>query len=494
MSFANHLYNEGIKTRTENGAVAFSTTKSAVLDLFALGGSARNLCEHELNKLLFAAFSEDIELGMRTLFYLSDIREGQGERRLFKQGLRVLIDNFDQKYVERALSTVPFYGRWDYLLDVAFDTTYKTFALNLIKDEVNSSLESGKTSLVFKWLPTAKNYPRLAKAISNHLGISVKEYRQMLSAQREALRVTERLMSDQNWSEIDYSKVPSVAAKNYRNAFHTQDGERYRQYLEDLSNPDKPEVKINASVLYPHDIVHAYTKGWRIDTNVDQTLEAQWKSLKDYLVNAKGSFLPMVDVSGSMFTKIGRTSLSAFDVATSLGIYIAERNKGDFNDLFLTFASNPQMEKLKGTTLRDKLHNMQYANWGMSTNLEAAFELILQTALKNNTPTEDLPKTLIILSDMQFNESQYSQKFQETTHEVLRRRYAENGYEIPSIVYWNLCGRNVQSPVTMDENKTVLVSGFSPVILQTVLDGEISNPYDMMLKVIMNERYDLAVV
>ena len=491
MSFANNLYHEGIKTTTENGAVAFSTTKSAVLDLFALGGSSRNLCDYELDKLIFAAFSEDMELGLRTVFYLSDIREGQGERRLFKRALGVLIKHGSKEYVERALSAVPFYGRWDYILDVAFDTNYRTFALDLIKDEIASAEADNRTTLLYKWLPTAKNYPRLAKAISKHLGISIKEYRQMLSAKRAELRIVERLMSDGKWDEINYSELPSYAAKNYRNAFHTQDGERYRQYLEDLTKPEKAkEVKINAGVLYPHDLVHSYEN---YSSEEDQTIEAQWKALPDYLANAKGNFMPLVDVSGSMYGSVGNTNLTALTVATSLGIYIAERNKGDFKDLFLTFSQDPQMVKLNGDSLFEKYSNMREEDWGYNTNIIKAFEMILKTAVKYNTSPEDLPNTLIILSDMQFDEAN-SGGFNKTTHEILKDKFQAEGYELPSLVYWNLYSRNVQSPVTMDENGTVLVSGFSPVILQTVLDGKVSNPYEMMLNVIMKPRYDLAKI
>lgn len=482
MNLRELLFNETTKTRTENGALAYSTTKSAVLDLFAIGGAGRNLPDNQVYQKISQAFAEDLELGIRCLLFLGDIRGGQGERRLFKIGLKVLADTYPKALVERVFSSIPFFSRWDYVLDFIEHPVYGKFILSLISDEIEfeSSMDN-YSSLLYKWLPSIQRNTKLAIKIAKHLGLSNKEYRQMLSKKRNELKVTERLMSDKRWDEIDYSQVPSKASLNYREAFKRHDEERYSEFL---NKAVKGEVKINSGTLYPHELVSKLT----FSRGMDQTVEAQWKNLPDFVKDKNRNILPMVDVSGSMDSNISKdSSVTAMHVSVGLGIYLAERLQGEFKDTFLTFSSRPELVKLSGKTLHEKVLNMSRSAWNMSTDINAAFDLILNTAIKYNLKQEQLPDTIVVFSDMEFD---YCVS-ERTPYETIKHRFNAYGYKVPQVIFWNLNARNTHFPVRENENGVTLVSGYSPSTLQYILSGEYLTPYEVMLKVLSNERYNI---
>ena len=482
MNLRELLFNETTKTRTENGALAYSTTKSAVLDLFAIGGAGRNLSESEVYQKVSQALSEDLELGIRCLLFLGDIRGGQGERRLFKIGLKVLINTYPQPIVERVLSSIPFFTRWDYVLDFIEHPVYGKFILKLIHAEITFENNTPDyRSLIYKWLPSIQRDPHIAIKIARHLGLSNKEYRQMLSKKRNELKVTERLMSDKRWDEIDYSQVPAKASLNYREAFKRHDEDRYSEFL---NKAVKGEVKINSGTLYPHELVSKLT----FSRGMDQTVEAQWKNLPDFVKDKNRNILPMVDVSGSMGQRISNSSnVTALNVSIGLGIYLAERLEGEFKDTFLTFSTYPELVKLSGKTLHEKVLNMSRSAWNMSTDINAAFDLILNTAVKNNLKQEELPETIVVFSDMEFDDC----AVERTPYQVIETEFNRYGYKVPQVIFWNLNARNTHFPVRENENGVTLVSGYSPSTLQYILSGEYLTPYEVMLKVLSNERYNI---
>lgn len=480
MNLKEMLYDETTKTKTENGALAFDTTKSLILDLFGIGGAGRNLSETVLYQKISQALAENLDLGLRCLLFLGDIRGGQGERRLFKKGIEVIIDTQKKDVVEAFLSKVPFYARWDYLFEewLLKHPMYSDFIMRLIKKEMSSE----KTSLIWKWLPKVHTHgvkKSEAKLIYTYLGFNEKEYRQLLSKKRAELKVVEVSMSANKWLEIDYSKVPSKASLLYREAFKRHDEDGYNKFIESV---EKGEAKINASTIYPHEIV---SKIWR---NPNPTLEALWKSLPNFVKDENKNILPMVDVSGSMGITISPdSSVEAIHVSIGLGLYLAERMNGIFKDTFLTFSQKPQLQKIIGNSLYQRIVNLNNAEWQQNTNIVLAFETILSVAIKNNVKQKDLPSTIVVFSDMEFDTASNDK----TPFDYIKQKYEQYGYKLPQVVFWNLNARNVHFPVRQNERGVILVSGYSPSTLQYILNGELKTPYELMVEVLNQPRYNI---
>ena len=258
-------------------------------------------------------------------------------------------------------------------------------------------------SLISKWLPSENSSSaktrQMAMKIIHALNVRPPQYRKMLSALRKYIDVTERKMSANRWEEIKYEAVPSRANLNYNSAFLRHDEQRRREYLGKL---EKGETKINASVLFPHDIVHKYKKGdygLNFASRSDPALEAMWKALPNTVKDGEGTIV-VADGSGSMSAHVGNTQVSAWEVAHALAIYFSERLTGPYKDQYITFSENPQLVRLGGCgTLVSKistaLRHCEVAN----TNIEAVFDLILSTAVRNHLTQNELPKNILIISD-----------------------------------------------------------------------------------------------
>jgi len=218
----------------------------------------------------------------------------------------------------------------------------------------------------------------------------------------------------------------------------------------------------------------------------------QWESLPNWMEGSVERILPVVDVSGSMDIEVGgNPNLSCMDVAISLGMYISERNEGNFKDAFITFSNNPQLQYLTGS-LRDRLNQLRRADWGMSTDLEAVFNLILNQAKINNVPEDNMPTKILILSDMQFNQATRRDEF--SAQSMIEAMYEEMGYTKPDIIYWNLNAKGGNFPVEFDKNGTALVSGFSPSILKSILGGKDMTPESILMDTVNDERYSVVTV
>jgi hypothetical protein len=310
-----------------------------------------------------------------------------------------------------------------------------------------------------------------------------KQYRKSLVA---LTKVVETQMCANDWDNINFSHVPSVAARQYKKAFnrHTP---AFAEYVAKLVAKD-PTVKVNASAIYPHDVLkgiaHSYVK---FDKSETDHVIAQWDALPNYVGDA--SILPIVDVSGSMTCPAGKnTQVRCLDVAVSLGLYLADKNKGVFKDTFLTFSSKPELVTLKGNIVQ-KVEQMSKSNWDMSTDLHAAMSKILDVAVKGNVPASDMPAMLLILSDMQFN---YCARFDDTAMQMIERKFADAGYTVPQVVFWNLNSSD-NVPVKADKSGAALVSGFSPSIMTALLSADLDQftPEGIMLKTVMVPRYDI---
>jgi hypothetical protein len=470
-------------TFTQNGALTKATTKSSVLDFFALGGALRNRAENEVTNLFEQAFLENELLALKAIFYIRDPRGGQGERKTFRSVLKWLVAHYPA-VVKKNLALIAEYGRWDDLL-VLLGTSLEKDMVKLIKAQLKKDLASldgdRNISLAGKWLPgentSSQETVEQARALRTALGMSQKAYRKMLSALRAKINIVERLMCSQEFSAINYEQVPSRAAMIYRKAFEKQDPIRYAVYK---ASVEKGEAKINTSTLYPYDLLRNVRSG-----NWDQTIELQWKNLPDYLDGDKGNGLVVCDVSGSM-TRSLYGNVPPIDVSVSLAIYIAERNKGLFKDHFITFSTTPELQHIVTGTLQDKYFALSRSAWTMSTNLEAVFDLVLSKAILGKVPKNEMPSTLYIISDMEFDAASRGT----TNFEAIKSKYATSGYKMPRLVFWNVDAKSDQVPITTNDKGVVLVSGCNPSILKSLLANKNVGAYDLMLEVLNAPRYD----
>lgn len=468
------ISNEQNKTLTENGAVAHKSTFKSTLDLFSLGGSARNLPTNTIVSLFSSAFAEDSLTALKVLFYLRDVRGGQGERKVFRTCFKWLAENEPQIASKNLLNVVK-YGRWDDLYCVRGTSVWQSEVLPMIKKE----WFAGKPSLMFKWIASentsSEETRKIAKEIRTYLQLSPKAYRKTLSTERAAIDVVEKKMCSNKWGEINYSGVPSRASLIYKNAFTKHDSDRYGKFIKSVK---AGETTINAGTLYPYEIVERY-----FNADTSQTLDVLWDALPNYLENDYTKSIVVADVSGSM-------SGRPLAVSISLALYISERNKGVFKDCFITFSDHPKLVKVIGSNIEQKVRNLSQADWGTSTDLEATFDLILNTAKEHNVPASEMPDVVYIVSDMEFNEASSHSL---TLFETIDEKYKASGYERPKLVFWNVkSGSHV--PVTFDTDGTCIVSGCSPSILKSVVANKIQSPLQLMNDTINVDRYSTVVV
>lgn len=503
MNFMENLKNtlgeEFNVSATENGAVGYRTSGKELLDINFAVSSLRNENEANIERRFAKAFYEDKILAVKWLFYAGDVRGGLGERRLFRIGLKWLAKN-ERGMLIKLIPLVAEYTRWDNLLCLLDENDEKLTAIvsATLKNQLNSDMENmaqkKPISLCAKWMPSvnasSKETRKYAKLLAYTFGISEREYRKMLSALRAYLDVVEVKMSKKEWNAIEYSAVPSRANLIYNDAFLRNDEERRRKYLAAL---EKGETKINAGVLFPHDIVHKYSavRGWSYSVNnYDAAIEQLWKALPDY-VKDSGNTICVADGSGSMTAKVGNTNVSCLEVANALAIYFAERSSGQFKDNYITFSERPQLVSFANcNSLRDKIAKALTHNEVANTNIEAVFDLILQTAIKARMKQEDMPKNILILSDMEFDSCASANRGRpnEKLFAVIAQKYAEYGYSLPRLVFWNICSRTGTIPVKENKLGVALVSGFSPAIVKMVLSNQ-TDPFQCLLEQLNDERY-----
>ena len=470
---------------TENGALSNASTLNSVLDFFSKSGALRG-DQNTALKLFKDALCEDELLAKKALFYSRDVRGGQGERSNFRFILHSFADSHPES-LRPNVQYIPEFGRWDDIYSL-LDTKCETEALSLIKKQFEQDikdLEGDKNvSLLGKWLKSenasSSESKRVAKRIRKYLGLNSKEYRQALSKLRAKIDIVERNMTLKQWEDINYSHIPSNAMKLYTKAFQKHDHERYAQYLADVA---AGKSKINASTLYPYDIACKYLNG-NVSEEENATLEALWNNLPNYFKDGEYNTLCVVDVSGSMYW--GRSTPRPIDVAISLGLYMAERNKGPLKDYFLTFSEKPEVVKVKGATLKDRIEGMSNANWGYNTNLLRVFEVILEIVQTHNLSVEEIPKKIFIISDMQFDAAISNSN--KTTFENIDAMFKKANVQRPDLIFWNVNAHS-DTPVTKDEHGTFLVSGASPSILAHALNSEAVTPLELMLDVLNSERY-----
>ena len=486
--FLKNLKNDNNYTLTENSGVTHISTLNAVLDMFAMGGAMRNRSEDDIITMFSSAYEENATLALRCLFYLRDARGGQGERRFFRICLKWLANKHPEE-VDSLIHFVSEYGRYDDLFEL--------FGTPCEKDMITYiflTIRENKDHLVYKWMPSINASSPDTKArgriFAREFGMNEKQYRKMLTEGRKACNLVESLMSQNHWDQIAFDKLPSRAGLLYKNAFIRREETRMR-YAEFMA---KETIKVNASVLNPVDIAHDIFRGWSEPSQTERNAwQKYWNNLKDYYNGYEEPGIAIVDVSGSMY---GRP----LEAAVSMGAYIAERGKGPFRNHFITFSGDPKLVEFKGADIYDKFMRARDAEWGGTTNIEAVFDMLLETALKYRTPAKDMPKTLYIFSDMEFNgciESGPRNTDRWGYHRTLNRgqintvietqaqKWHQHGYEIPRVIFWNLDARHENIPAIGPGFS--YVSGFSMNMVEQILSGK--DGWDLCLEKLNSGRY-----
>ena len=465
MNFIDALQSED--AYTENGMVTNSSTLNECVNLFFTIGAMRKQDKERLISTFSKAFNENPLAALKILFWVRDVRGGAGERQIFRDIIKYLVENHPS-VVQKNIQAIPYFGRWDDL-SVLFGTELEAEATRMFVSGL--IVENG---LCAKWIPRKGV---IFNAIRKALNTTPKNLRKLLVG---VSNTVEQKMCANQWTEIEYSKTPSLAMGRYTKTFAKHDKEGFNEYLEKLK---KGETKVNAGAVYPYDIVQTMKQGsWELANE-------QWKSLPNFMEGTTERILPVVDVSGSMGSIVSG-SISCLDVAVSLGLYISERNEGEFKDSFITFSEKPQLEKVSGT-LKERYYQMTASDWGMSTNLESVFELILNQAIKHSVSPEDMPSKILIMSDMEFNQAS---THSESAIQMIRRMYDESGYSLPQVIFWNIQSRNKNFPVRHNESGTALISGLSPSIVKSVLGGKEMTPVSIMNETINSERYSIIEI
>lgn len=478
------------QTTTTNGDLGYLSTLDEVLDLFGKGGNMRDDIEGFII-LLDKAYGKDPELALKTLFYLRDVRGGQGERDVFRAGFKHVANLLGTK-MSHLIPLVSEYGRYDDLF-VLFDTRLESEMLAYVKRQLTQDTKDlskdGTISLLGKWMPSinasSKKTRRLAERFAKAFDMSFSDYRKMLVALRTRIKLVETTLSNGDISTIDYGHIPSKAHHQYKKAFWRRDGERYEAFIDSVENG---ELTVNAGTLYPYDLVSRILDG-DLESNEERTIDALWNNLPDFTQGNQDDSLVVVDVSYSMN---GSGANAPINVAIGLGLYIAERNKGLFHNHFLTFHTEPKLVQISGSTVANKIRNMKAAEWGGTTDLEKTFDLILKAAVTDKLPSSQMVKRLIIVSDMQFNQissSRYRKSAgEESVIASAKKAFEDAGYTFPELIFWNVAGDN-SVPITKNTSGVALLSGSSPSVLKAVLGAKDLSPLHLMLEVLESERY-----
>ena len=497
-------------TYTENGAVTHKTTKSDLLDMFAMGAAYRTRSDEDVILMFQKAYKENPVYALKCLFYIRDVRGGQGERRFFRTCMKWLVQ-YDRDAAMRNLKHIPEFGRWDDLY-VFVGTALEKDAFAFMKEQLALDVTCKTPSLLAKWLKSENTSSQKSRELANKtraaFGMNHKQYRKTLSVLRERINIVERLMSENRWDEIEFDKIPSRAGMIYKNAFARHDIERMKQdptvqsYADFAKDTTK---KVNAKALYPYECVAeamkimGYGGGWygrRTGVAMDDTnrlmINKYWDNLEDYFNDKVFNGMCIVDVSGSM---CGSEASAPINVAISLGLYCAEKAKGPYHGHFITFSSTPKFVATEGVDFCDKVQRMSGAEWGGSTNVEAAFDLMLDVAVRNHLSQSDIPENLMVISDMEFNHCVTSNAYRsnwggggvnETLFETMAKKWRAHGYDLPKLVFWNVQARQNNIPMR-DDGYVSYVSGMSPVIFDMVMSGKTG--YDLMMDKLDSDRY-----
>jgi len=488
MNFAEAAAMNAAFTRTENGAVARNTTGDARLDFFGTVGSLRGANVERVTRLFSEAYKADPLFATRIAFYARDVRGGLGERQTFRTLLRFMA-TYHSEALRPNMDLIGVYGRYDdlyCLIGTPMEDAMWAAMKRQFEEDLRNLQEGNAISLLAKWIKTADassvNTRKLGILTAQKLGYTVYEFKRLVRAMRRQIGIVEALMSAGRWDEIRYSAVPSRAMMIYRNAFMRHDADRYNAFVQKAVSGKE---NIHSAALFPYDIVEKVMDiTWgRIRITEDAALEAQWRQLPDY-VEAGTNALVIADTSGSMCGRPMATSVG-------LAVYFAERNTGPYHNMFMSFSGTSRIQVLKGDTLAQKIRSIDMTDWANNTNLQAAFQQVLEIAVQNHVAQEDMPKALIVISDMEID---YCGDKNWTFYEKMSQRFRDHGYQIPNVIFWNVASRRDVFHADRSRRGVQLVSGQSAAVFRQVMQCIGLNPVEAMEQIINSERYAAIAV
>lgn len=464
--FIECLENNSYKVNTKGG-LYYSTTFDANLDVFA--ATSRFMSENALKILFDRAYYENKKLLAANILYNLDIRNGKGERRIFKIFFKLMCVK-DYELAVKILKLIPSLGRYDYIFE-SYQTPVWQDCIQLIQNQLKEDLNSDHPSLLGKWMPSLRTHNKnnvFAKRLAAILGYSEKEYRRMLASLRSKIDVVEKKMSSKKFSEIDFENVPAKALKQYTSTFFKHDEERFNSYLEMVKNGKR---KINTKGLAPNELVKALF----LHNMSENVIDELWEKQENYFDSLNSNVLIMADTSVSMY------GFNAIPISSAIGlaIYAAQRNKGIFHNKFLNFSDMPTFQVLHGSKLSKIIANLDYSNWDNSTNIDRAMKLVLK-AMKKSKNQEECPSHLVIISDMEFDSSNPTKP----NFKYWQEQFKALGLEMPKIVFWNVAGNIEGIPVTKNEKDVILVSGFSQTIFKSIFKIKDYNPVSAMQEIL----------
>ena len=506
MNFAEAMESKSNWKLTENGAPARTTTGDNLINLFAVIGAMRERDESDIISMWESAYRENPELAVRMIFYAGDIRGiGLGERRTFRILVKHLA-NTHPSIMRKNIVNIPYYNRWDSLYELVA-TPCEHDMWDLVRtqwlEDFGNMKHNKPISLMAKWLASvnasSKKTCMLGHKTARELGLSQAVYRRALSKLRAYLKVVEKSMSAQEWATIEYSAVPSYAMKNYSQAFARHDKDRFSSYKESLeqkiADGTISQKDIKSATLFPYDLVRKYIDNdfdyWSRRSYIgryDTITEAQWKALPDYL-DEEANVIVMADVSGSMYSP----NYQPISASLGLALYFASRNKGIYHNKYMTFTDRPSFLTInENASLHDQLVQAWSAGVGYSTNLERAFMYILDTAIENNVKPEDMPKALVVVSDMEIDP--FFRGYQLDFLEEMMRRFRNAGYSMPKVLFWNVEGRNSTFHAKYTNPNAVFASGYSASAFTSIIKGINKTAYEVMYDTLMDAQYDRVIL
>lgn len=518
-SFTTALENPVVTTKTEYGETVFLRTGNPFVDWLNLQSRVRddkqmrpnyhydrsNLNPLETLKNTFAKMYDSNPLWARRLAFASyNIRGGNGNRSHFRVALRYMVNN-DLEYVIKNWQHIPHFGRWDMLIELhemledvnsrsAFDlqnTIVRYCAYNLATEYKNFSDGNPQNSLIAKWMPshsTKKKYHKkfvtllIKELFGSYNAQNEKRYRKMLTEMRNELRIVETFMSNNNWREVSFENLPGVALRKYIKAWERHLPTEWQNYLQDVEDGKK---SMNATTI---DFVEMFKVAVKRNTYgftaLDKTpANAMWENRN----KASGmTFVPVVDMSGSMYSdRMGGLPLAT---AMTVGLHVAEMNVGDFHNVLFTFAETPKVVRVQDEqTFSQKLNALFNSRVGYSTNLYRVFELYLNTAKRSDVKIEDLPKGILVVSDMEVS---MGDKSGENVWNKIEKMFAKEDMPMPHMVWWNAT-TNSKAVVKAFNKHCTVVSGSSPTLLRYIAYGD--DPLDAVIKIVNDPMYEMIV-
>ena len=439
-------------TSTTNGALQHESSGNKCLDLFSVIGNLRNCSRTDILERFEEAFKENSELATSVAYWARAARQGSGERNTFYTILDEIAKS-SPEFVSDNANTLALLGYYKDLL--------RYFHIPGVVSSFAQSIKD-KDRLACKWAPRKGEN---ARKLRDELQFTNKEYRKWIGEHSETV---EDLMSSKLFSSVNYSSVPGGAMRKYKEAFMKRDLARFDEWKNDKT------MTASVSATYPHQVIE-------VASGDEALADKMWNSLEDFVTEGE-NILPMIDTSGSMFG-------GPLEIAISLGMYLAEKNKSEFQDTFLTFSESPELVRLEGGTIAERMRNIEQANWGMNTDFTKAYDLILQSAVTYNVDKSSMPTMLLVLSDMQFDESQGGWGGNMTHFSHMEEEFEKAGYDFPKIVFWNLeC--HFGTPAECSDSSVAMVSGFSPSIMKAVLNAEDFNPISVMMEALKDIEID----